>query len=129
MSELYNLETDPMQQRNLIADKHDVAEEMRQAFINFLKQLDAPAGTVEPFVSESSPREHLSPDQNLHCIRDERGKIIAFGTKEQAKASIAPQMRHQEIDAISYGALVERDPKALIKMHGQFYWAEDLLGR
>jgi len=36
-------------------------------------------------------------------------------------------MSHQDIETISFGSLVDRDPKALIKVHKQFYWAEDLV--
>jgi len=127
MSELYDLDTDPKQQTNLIDRKPDIAEEMREAFIEFINQMHVKKEWLDPFLLEISKRECLTPERTLHCIRDDRGKIIAFGTKELARASIAPQMSHQDIETISFGSLVDRDPKALIKVHRQFYWAEDLV--
>lgn len=48
-SELYDLEADPNQQRNVIAERQDVADALREALIRFLVEHGAPEPGIAPF--------------------------------------------------------------------------------
>ncbi len=49
-TELYNLASDPRQERDLIEERADVAEELHRRFLSFLLELGAGRGVVEPWL-------------------------------------------------------------------------------
>jgi hypothetical protein len=127
-SELYDLETDPGQERNLIAEHPEVAAEMRSLWIDFLKEHDASEERIRPFVDgqDASPTPR---DGRLFGFRDDLGQFVAFDSEEQARG-----MAHREgfpgsprrVESTTFGAVLDENPKNLIFLAGQYYWAEDL---
>jgi len=45
--ELYHMKTDPKQQKNLIAEKREIAEELLEKYVAFLRELDCPTDILE----------------------------------------------------------------------------------
>ena len=61
--------------------------------------------------------------------RDDLGQWIAYPTESEARQSAchedAPGSQ-RTVEQITFGALLEDNPKNLIHMYGQYYWAQDL---
>ena len=127
-SELYNLERDPGQERNVIDEHPDVAERMCRAWVGFLEEHAASQARIRPFV-EPIGEAHTPTSGKLYAFRDDRGQWIAFPTEREARMRAyrddAPGPRRQ-VEEVSFGALLDDNPKNLICLYGQYYWAEDL---
>lgn len=48
LSELYNLKTDPKQEKNIIANHHEEANELHQLLIKFMRETNMPKRLIEP---------------------------------------------------------------------------------
>ena len=127
-SELYNLGHDPGQESNVIEENPEVAARMRRAWIEFLEEHGAGADRIRPFV-EPVGEAHTPVTGKLYAFRDDLGQWIAFPTEREARAYAfredAPGPR-REVEEVSYGALLDDNPRNLIRLNGQYYWAEDL---
>jgi hypothetical protein len=127
-SELYDLENDPDQEHNVIDEQPAVAESMRKDWIAFLEQHGAAEERIRPFVHG---HDTALPAQakRLYGFRDDLGQWIAFPDQEQAR-----RLSHRDdapgpvrsVEETTLGALLEDNPKSLVCLHGQYYWAEDL---
>ena len=126
--ELYNLQNDPAQERNVVDEHPEVAQRMRAAWVEFLQRHGAPEERIRPFV-EADAEVHTPPEGRLFAFRDELGQWIAFHTEAEAG-----QAAHREdapgpqrpIEEITFGALLDDNPRNLVHLYGQYYWAEDL---
>mgnify|MGYP005835466359 CR=1 FL=1 len=127
-SELYNIKNDPRQKNNVIKDHPDVAKRMRNAWIEFLKEHGAPEARIKPFV-EPIAEVHTPTGGKLWAFRDDMGQWIAFPTEREARALAyredAPGPR-RSIQEVTFGQLLDDNPKNLIHLFGQYYWAQDL---
>ena len=127
-SELYNLKSDPAQQCNLIEQYPQIAQRMHAAWTSFLEGHNASPARMRPFL-DANIDVHAPTGGKLYAFRDDRGGWIAFPTEEKARrmahrdGSSAPGV---EIEEITFGALLDDDPKNLIHLFDQYYWAQDL---
>lgn len=127
-SELYYLNHDPAQEHNVIEDYPEIAERMYRAWITFLEDHGASADRIRPFV-EGESAAPMPPDSTLHAFRDDLGQWIAFPSEREALQAAyredAPGPR-REVQAVTFGDLLEDNPKNLVHLFEQYYWAEDL---
>lgn len=127
-SELYHLPSDPDQEQDVIDEHPQVAEDMRDRWISFLEAHDAPPSGVRPFTGGRGD-VHAPTSGELYAFRDDLGRWIAFPTEQEARASAhradAPGPV-REVKEVTFGALLNDDPKNLIHLFEQYYWAEDL---
>jgi len=127
-SELYHLSSDPQQSANVLDQHPEIAQQMRSAWIDFLEGHNASATRVRPFV-EGSVEITTPTSGTLYAFRDDQGQWVAFADEISARKSAyhtdAPgPMR--SVEEISFGTLLDDNPKNLVYLYGQFYWAEDL---
>ncbi len=127
-SELYHLGNDPAQEQNVIQEHGDVAQAMQRAWLAFLEEHNAPQSRIRPFV-EGDVAVATPTSGALFAFRDDRGQWIAFATEAEARkfahhhAAPGPM---RTVEATSFGALLDDNPRNLIYLYGQYYWAEDL---
>ena len=133
-SELYNLKDDPQQKVNVIADNLPVAARMQQALIEFMKEYGTPPEVValwkyapeEMVTPPETAAKELQPEEMLYPAEVQPGQPVAFLSEEDAGRRLASDVEELELEARSFGAILERDPLSLIYMNGQYYWAQDL---
>lgn len=123
--ELYHLPSDPLEERNVIAEHPDVAERLHGAFVDFMHVAGAPAERVRLY-TEPQPRLTMNRATLLHAIRDAAGLWLAFPTEAEAAACLVAPMPPQQVTATRFADLLDRQPRALIHLHEQYYRAEDL---
>lgn len=125
--ELYDLRSDPNQATNLIATRTDVADELHHKLIGFLEEIGTPEQRVQPYrPGTQSTGPLLEASHVLHVIHDGRGHALAFPTEAEARECLVPSLPRQEVRRVAFGTLLEEDPKALVHVHEQYYWAIDL---
>jgi len=128
-SELYNLLDDPQQHDNVIDAHPDIAKRMKAAWISFLEMHGASEERLRPFVEERTevlPTTHST----VYAFRDDLGQLIAFTSERAAREAVyrddAPgPMR--EIKAMLFEEVLADNPKNLVHLYDQYYWAEDLV--
>ncbi len=127
-SELYNLRQDPRQERNTIDQHPEVASKMHKAWIEFLGEHGASDKRLRPFM-EAISEVHTPAGGKLYGFRDDLGQWIAFSTEREAGMYAyredAPGPRRR-VEEVTFGTLLDDNPKNLIHLYGQYYWAEDL---
>lgn len=127
-SELYNLQDDPDQEHNVLEEHPQVADRMRHAWIEFLKSHGAPQARIRPFL-EAGADLHTPPAAELYAFRDDVGQWIAFSTEDEAQTFAhredAPG-NEREIEKVTFGVVLNDNPRNLIYLFGQYYWAQDL---
>jgi hypothetical protein len=62
----------------------------------------------------------------LYVLEDLEGRIFAYLTKEEARERLSPQMKSKEAKRVSFDSLLQKDPKAMVFIGEQYYWAEEL---
>jgi arylsulfatase A-like enzyme len=127
-SELYDLQSDPEQLSNVIQDHPAVAQGLRSRWIEFLRERGATEERIRPFRdgqdAAPTPREG-----KLFGFQDDLGQFIAFPGEEQATAMAGREGYPgptRSVEERSFGSILEEDPKNLVFLNGQYYWAEDL---
>jgi arylsulfatase A-like enzyme len=127
-SELYHLPTDPDQTDNVIDQHPEIAEGRRAAWVDFLKSRNAPESRIRPFV-DANVDVHTPTSGQLFAFRDDHSQWVAFATEEEALLRAhrddAPGPR-RVIEKITFGAILDDNPKNLVLLNGQYYWAQDL---
>jgi len=68
----------------------------------------------------------MNPETILYLIRDRVGQIIGFPTPEEARECLITDSLHPGVEERSFGWLLDNQPKALIRIFSQYYWAEEL---
>jgi len=126
-SELYDLENDPHQLDNVIDLHPDRAAAMYRRAVEALEQGGALPARLRPF-TEGVAQAATDLAQELWSFADDGGKEIAFTSEGQALAvgRDAEGNPNRRVTHTTFGELLSRDPKALIYVHGQYYWASDL---
>jgi hypothetical protein len=127
-SELYNIEADPDQEHNVVDEHREVARRMQKAWLDFLEGHGANEARIQPFL-EPIAEVHTPTTGKLYAFRDDRGQWIAFPTEREARAYAyrddAPGTR-RSVEGVTFGAVLDDNPKNLIHLYGQYYWAQDL---
>ncbi len=125
-SELYHIQEDPEQRHNVIAQHPEVAEDLRQVWLDFMRSHGAPESRVRPFV-EGQVDAPITGE--LYAFRDDLGQWIAFPAEREAQQAAyredAPGAK-REIRAVTFEQILADNPKNLIHLFAQYYWAEDL---
>lgn len=127
-SELYHLRSDPQQGRNVINEHPDVAEKLFNAWIQFLQEHNAPPERLRPFY-DANVDVRTPHGAELYGFRDDQGQWIAYPTEREAHAlsfHVAANGPKRSIVPVTFGALLDDNPKNLIHLYGQYYWAQDL---
>ena len=128
-SELYYLPDDPEQSHNLIEERPDVAERLYAAWIDFMTDHGASEARLRPF-TEGDTEAHARPEGKIYAFRDDHGQWIAFPTEVAARrAAYRPDAPGPErtITEVTFGELLADNPKNLIHLLDQYYWAQDLV--
>ena len=128
-SELYNIAEDPDQKHNIIDDYPEVADQLRTTWLSFLESHGASEERLRPFIEG-----HVTPPAvvkgTIYAFRDDLGQLIGFQTEGEAtKAAFlenAPGPR-RDILAMSFDKFLADNPKNLIHLFDQYYWADDLI--
>jgi hypothetical protein len=127
-SELYNLQEDPEQLDNVIEDHPDVAARMRDAWLDVLRAHGASEDRIRPFEAGGA-EAHATTGETIYAFRDDIGQWIAFPTEREARAAAYRENAPggpREITPMTFGELLADNPKNLIHLFDQYYWAEDL---
>ena len=127
LSELYNLKYDPEQMNNVIKQHPDVAARMHRAFIELMQKHGASEVRLRPFVEGQVA---VTVEGDLYAFRDDLGQWIAFASEQKARAAAyqpnAPG-EPREIEVVTFEKLLADNPKNLIHLFEQYYWAEDFV--
>ena len=127
-SELYDLEADSQQQDNVVEAHPEVAARMRQAWIAFLEEHGASEARIRPFL-DADVNVQTPAEGKLWAFRDDLGQWIAFADEATARQRAwqpnAPGPE-REVEHVSFSALMRDNPRNLVHLNGQYYWAEDL---
>jgi arylsulfatase A-like enzyme len=136
-SELYHLEDDPQQTRNVLPEHPDVARELHGRLLRFLETAGgsgATAARIAPFqgdVTRSGAEPEppaLGEDTILFCAEDARGVTLCFDSEAQARSLFraadgsVPEFRQERA-----GDLRQRRPQALVYSPTQYAWLSDLV--
>ena len=133
-SELYNLKADPAQHQNVIAGNIEIATRMGQALVDFLEGQGAAPERIEPFRLSAEemvrpPREarqRFRPEATFYVMYDGEGRLIGFPSLRDAEEKLGSDMGGHTLEAKSFGWIYEQDPKSLVHVFHQYYWAQDL---
>lgn len=123
--ELYHLPSDPRQEHNLIAERPEVARDLHAALVDFLRETGASSERIRLY-TEPQRRLTLRPDTPLYALRDVAGLWLAFPHAAEAAECLGPAMLDQSVTSVRFGELLERQPRALVHLHEQYYHAQDL---
>jgi arylsulfatase A-like enzyme len=123
--ELYHLPSDPAQLRDVIADHPDVARDLHGRLTRFLADAGAPDERIRLY-GEPQPRLALRRGARLHAIQDEHGLWLAYPNQAEARSYLTPALRTPDLVALPFEDLLDRQPRALVSMQGQYYRAEDI---
>ena len=128
-SELYNIVEDPEQLHNVIDIYPEVARHMRDVWLAFLEEHGASAERIRPFVEGHVGAPAITTG-TVYAFRDDLGQLIAFSSERDAVNAAylenAPGPR-REVIALPFQKFLEDNPKNLIHLFDQYYWAEDLV--
>ena len=127
-SELYDLESDPEQEHDLIDAHPDVAKRMRSAWISFLEEHVASEARIRPFV-DANVDVHTPTSGVLYAFRDDRGQWLAYPVEHEARAASHRDNGPgpiRDVVEVTFGAVLDDNPKNLVQLNSQLYWAEDL---
>jgi arylsulfatase A-like enzyme len=120
-AELYDLDRDGEQQRNVIDEEPETAAAMEKAWIEFLRERGATEERLRPFV-EGNPGSLLANEARLHAFRDDLDRWIAFPTEREARGAGDGRTVRQ----ILFGDLLADNPRNLVFLYDQYYWTDDL---
>jgi arylsulfatase A-like enzyme len=128
-SKLYDLQQDPEQRVNVIDEHPDIAERMHRQWVDFLERHNAPPERVRPFLE---PREQPQTrgDSPLFAFRDDLGQWIAFPNRLDAEQhAFHPEYPRpdRKIETITFDRLGNDNPRNLVFLYRQYYWAQDLV--
>jgi len=128
-SELYNIKEDSEQTDNVIKQYPEVAKQLRDVWTKFLETHGAPEARIRPFEESGAAEVHTPRSGDFFAFRDDLGQWIAFPTQDKARIFAnyqnAPGPR-RKVEKITFEKLLEDNPKNLISLCGQYYWAQDL---
>lgn len=127
--ELYHLETDPDQTDNVLQRHPRVAADLHAKLLSFLEAHGAPADRIALYrdPERSGARPALMADETpLFTLEDGRGHVLAFPRRTAAEACLGPAIPPQSVGETTFGRLRRDSPRALVDLHEQYYWAEDL---
>ena len=128
-SELYDLCSDPDQKTNVIADRPELAEKLGKVWVDFLRAHDAPEERIRPFLEQRPAAGSLPEGGRLHAFRDDLGQWVAYASQDMAARNASRGGRpgqDRRVEQTFFGDVLEDNPRNLVFLNDQFYWAEDL---
>lgn len=133
-SELYNLQNDPTQSQNIIADHPDVATRMQRALAEFMREYGGSQALIELYSSThqemvapmADSAKKLRAEHVLYIMHDPLGNPLAFLSEEEAAQRCACQPGELDLEVCTFKSFRDRDPRNLVYIDGQFHWAQDL---
>jgi arylsulfatase A-like enzyme len=126
--ELYDLRRDPAQATNVIAEHPQVALDLHGSLIDWLTSVGMPDERLHAYRDDAETPGGLPPETPLFTIADATRRVYAFLDEAHAREALLPDLPDQEITTTSFGDVLDRSPRALVYVHEQYYWAEDLHG-
>jgi arylsulfatase A-like enzyme len=123
--ELYDLESDPAQLHNLADSQCPIVDRCRAALLDFLAAAGASGDRVAEY-RDGRPRLTLDLSTPLYAIQDHARQWLAYPSEAAATAMLGPAIASRSPEPIRFGALLDRQPRALVQQHEQYYRAEDI---
>ncbi len=68
----------------------------------------------------------MDPKTPLYVVVDLRGVTLAYPTQAEAIEAIDGDMPTQIIRQTTFGEYLAANPRGLVRVQSQYYWAEDL---
>ena len=68
----------------------------------------------------------MKPEAQLYVMHDDQGRTIAFPNLEDAHWCLGLELDGRQLETRPFGWLREKNPKTLVYLHRQYYWAQDL---
>lgn len=127
--ELYDLDTDPNQERDLFSTERAVAADLHAKLMGFLQEVGTAEDRLALYRDQCSDpvKSPLLPeDTPLYALQDEHGQTIAFTERDEAEEALVPALPVDAVRETTLGALRREDPRALILAFEQYYYPEDL---
>lgn len=124
LPELFNLDNDPTQRENVIAQHPAVADQLHRTLLAFLAEHGMPAAQTARY-EESDPDTRdslLRPETPLHVAEHTDGHSYAFVDAAEAAACFPGATTEQ----ITFAQLADRSPRALVAVDDQYYRVDDL---
>lgn len=128
--ELYDLEHDPEQARNVIDREPEVAAGLHKQLLDFLQGVEMPPERLalyREYPSHSANAPLLPGDVTLHVVTDHRGLRLAFPRRSEAEECLGPALPPQQIQHLTLRQLREEAPEALVHVQAQYYRVDDLV--
>ena len=69
----------------------------------------------------------MPEDTMLYVFRDNNGKQLATADEAEAQLYVSFGFHNPQIEAMTLGKLYGLNPKALVRVRQQYYWAQDLM--
>ncbi len=130
-SELYYLREDPGQAGNVIDAHRSVAESLNRALLEFLREHGASPERTRAYAwsdatGHAGDAQDSALDPRTHCWTVAVGEtILAFLTPQEA-ADCGAGASAGAVRETTLAALQQTDPKALVCVGDQYFWAEDI---
>ena len=65
-------------------------------------------------------------DTIVYLIYDRTGRMIVLPTRTEAEECVIAESPHPGIEERPFRFVLENQPKALVRIYSQYYWAEEL---
>lgn len=128
--ELYDLDADPRQQRNLVPTERAIAADLHAKLIAFLTGIGMAPDRIELYRNqlERPVRSALFPQATpVWMGRDESGQTIAFVDEKEFRRVLGRSLVARDPERLTLEDLRTQEPKALVMAGEQYYWAEELV--
>lgn len=125
-SELYDLQADPEQTDDVSEERPEVADDLRETYLEFAADGDADQRMREPFASETYTVDSLPPERTLYAFEGERGLTYAHLTSETARRRLPVGATEEDLRTATVADLRDERSGALVYVNQQYYRPEDL---
>jgi len=68
----------------------------------------------------------MDPKTSLYVVVDPRGVTLAYPTEAEAVEALDGDMPPQTVRRTTFGEYLAENPRGLVRLQSQYYWAEDL---
>jgi arylsulfatase A-like enzyme len=129
-SELYDLEADPGQTRNVAKEHPEVISQLHDRLVGWLEEHGAPAERVDRYREAGSGGQHaplVDPNTPVFTIEDTRGYRFAYLQRATAERMLGADFASGAIRETTLGALEQASVTTFVHIHDQYYWPGDLL--
>jgi arylsulfatase A-like enzyme len=124
--ELYHLRQDPRQTQNVIAQHPAVAADLHRQLLAWLESMETSPERIRAYGDDALAQPGLPAETPLFTITDQAGQIYAFLDEHHAQEAREPDLTGQKIEQVTLADLRDTSPRALVYIHEQYYWAQEL---